>query len=356
MTRGTPGQHTLTLDKATPAAGPLLEVTGLHKEFVHRRSVLSRASDRAIVVDGVDFEIGRAEAWGLVGESGSGKSTTARLVLRLIEPTAGTIRLAGQDITRLRGGALRDVRTVIQPVFQDVAGSLDQTATVAQSLGEPLRVHKGLDKATRRQQAATLLEQVGLGHHLLDRYPYELSGGQRQRVAMARALAVEPELVVLDEAVSALDVSTKAQVVNLLAQLRQDLQLAYLFIAHDLSVVHHLCDRIGVMYLGAIVETGPAPEIYFRPRHPYTQALLSAIPNRMADRDRIVLRGDTPPPTAVPPGCRFHTRCPYAFEPCAHEVPPATLLPGGGTVHCHLHTAGPKLAGESVDSLRHTLV
>ncbi len=331
---------------------PLLEVRGLRKEYQQRRSVLSSAKDRAVVVDGVDFRINAGEAWGLVGESGSGKSTTARLVLRLLPSTAGTISLAGQDITSLRGRPLREVRTKMQAVFQDVAGSLDNTFTVYQLLAEPLRLHRGMPKAQRRGEAAGLLEQVGLGTHLLDRYPYELSGGQRQRVALARALAVDPSLIVLDEAVSALDVSTKAQVVNLLAHLRERLHLAFLFIAHDLSVVHHLCDRIAVMYLGQIVESGPAPDIYLKPRHPYTQALLSAIPSRMADRERIVLRGDTPPPTAVPPGCRFHTRCPYAFEPCSTEAPPVLEFAGGGTVACHLHTAGPKLQGETVDTLR----
>jgi oligopeptide/dipeptide ABC transporter ATP-binding protein len=319
---------------------------------MQRRSVLSSTRDRAVVVDGVDLTIGRGEAFGLVGESGSGKSTTARLILRLLGPTAGTIRLDGHDITSLRGSALREIRTKMQPVFQDVAGSLDNTDTVDQLLAEPLRLHRGVKKAQRRVEATRLLDRVGLGSHLLDRYPYELSGGQRQRVALARALAVEPELVVLDEAVSALDVSTKAQVVNLLAALREQLHLAFLFIAHDLSVVHHLCDRIGVMYLGKIVETGSASQTYHQPRHPYTQALLSAIPSRMAARDRILLRGDTPAPTAVPAGCRFHTRCPFAFEPCANVEPEVMTLPDGGTVACHLHTEGPKLAGDSVDTLR----
>jgi oligopeptide/dipeptide ABC transporter ATP-binding protein len=344
---------------ATAASAPdkdvLLEVRGLRKEYLHRRSALSATKDRAVVVDGVDFQVSRGEAWGLVGESGSGKSTTARLVLRLLQPTAGTITLAGQDITSLRGRALREARAKMQAVFQDVAGSLDNTFTVSQLLAEPLRLHRRIAKSERRAEAARLLGQVGLGAHLLDRYPYELSGGQRQRVALARALAVEPALIVLDEAVSALDVSTRAQVVNLLAHLRQRFHLAFLFIAHDLSVVHHLCDRIAVMYLGQIVESGPAPEVYTQPRHPYTQALLSAIPSRMADRERIVLRGDTPPPTAVPPGCRFHTRCPYAFDPCSTETPPVLELAGGATVACHLHTSGRNLQGESVDKLRPTL-
>ncbi len=344
-----PKLETLSLSKTS---SPLLDVSGLRKEYRQRRSVLSAARERAIVVDGVDFRIAPAEAWGLVGESGSGKSTTARLVLRLLEPTAGTVHLAGQDITALRGRALREVRTTMQAVFQDVAGSLDSTCTVVQLLGEPLRLHQDLSKPQRREESRRLLEQVGLGAHLLDRYPYELSGGQRQRVALARALAVKPKLLVLDEAVSALDVSTRAQVINLLAELRERFELAFLFIAHDLSVVHHLCDRIGVMYIGKIVETGPANEVYLRPRHPYTQALLSAIPSRMADRNRIVLRGDTPAPTAVPPGCRFHTRCPYALEPCDREEPPVLDLPDGGTVACHLHTSGPMLAGASVDTLR----
>jgi oligopeptide/dipeptide ABC transporter ATP-binding protein len=337
------------------ATAPLLEVRGLRKEYLQRRSALSAGKDRAVVVDGVDFSISPGEAWGLVGESGSGKSTTARLVLRLLEPTDGSIRLAGQDITHLRGRALREARSKMQAVFQDVAGSLDNTFSVQQLLAEPLRLHRSLPKAQRRAEAAKLLGQVGLGAHLLDRYPYELSGGQRQRVALARALAVDPALIVLDEAVSALDVSTRAQVVNLLAHLRERLHLAFLFIAHDLSVVHHLCDRIAVMYLGQIVESGPAPEVYTRPRHPYTQALLSAIPSRMADRDRIVLRGDTPPPTAVPSGCRFHTRCPYAFDPCSTQVPPVLELPGGGSVACHLHTSGPNLQGETVDRLSPTV-
>jgi oligopeptide/dipeptide ABC transporter ATP-binding protein len=339
----------------SPGRKPLLEVRGLRKEYLQRRSALSAGKDRAVVVDGVDFEISPGEAWGLVGESGSGKSTTARLVLRLLPPTAGTITLAGQDITALRGRALRGARAKMQAVFQDVAGSLDNTFTVQQLLAEPMRLHRQIPRSERRVEATRLLDQVGLGAHLLDRYPYELSGGQRQRVALARALAVEPALIVLDEAVSALDVSTRAQVVNLLAHLRQRLDLAFLFIAHDLSVVHHLCDRIAVMYLGQIVESGPAPEVYTQPRHPYTQALLSAIPSRMADRDRIVLRGDTPPPTAVPSGCRFHTRCHYAFEPCSTQAPPVLELAGGSTVACHLHTSGPNLQGASVDRLRTTV-
>lgn len=341
-----------TAAAASPAEAPLLEVRGLRKEYLQRRSVLSATKDRAVVVDGVDFRINPGEAWGLVGESGSGKSTTARLVLRLVEPTAGSITLAGQDITRLRGRPLREARAKMQAVFQDVAGSLDNTFTVSQLLAEPLRLHRRMSTSERRSEATRLLGQVGLGAHLLDRYPYELSGGQRQRVALARALAVDPALIVLDEAVSALDVSTRAQVVNLLAHLRKHLQLAFLFIAHDLSVVHHLCDRIAVMYLGQIVESGPAPDVYTKPRHPYTQALLSAIPSRMADRERIVLRGDTPPPTAVPSGCRFHTRCPYAFDPCSTQTPPVLELVGGGTVACHLHTSGPNLQGETVDRLR----
>jgi oligopeptide transport system ATP-binding protein len=339
---------------------PLVRVEHLRKEFPQRGGGplgLGRRGPAAVAVDDISFTIAPGESLGLVGESGSGKSTTARLLLRLLEPTAGRIELAGQDITRLRGPRLRRLRSDVQAVFQDISGALDPRCTVDQIIGEPLRYHRGdLDRTARRARVTELLEMVGLGEHHLGRYPYELSGGQRQRVGLARALAVEPRLVVLDEPVSALDVSTQSQAINLLSDLQQDLGVAYLFVAHDLFVVHHVSHRIAVMYLGVIVELGDARQVYDAPRHPYTQALLSAIPHpdprQERRRERIILRGEVPSPTAIPSGCRFHTRCPHAFEPCAEVVPPLVTLPDGGTVACHLHTDGPRLDGVSVTTLR----
>jgi oligopeptide/dipeptide ABC transporter ATP-binding protein len=300
-----------------PPATPLLRATGLRKEFPRRGSSLGRRrrGPPVTAVDDVSFEIRPGETLGLVGESGSGKSTTGRLVLRLLDPTSGAVEFDGVDITHVTGERLRALRRDFQPVFQDVSGSLSQ--------------------------------------HYAGRYTYELSGGQRQRVGIARALATSPRLVVLDEPVSALDVSTQSQVVNLLADLQQQTGVAYLFIAHDLYVVHHVSHRIAVMYLGAIAEMGAAEQVYGAPRHPYTQALLSSIqsPDPGLRRERIVLHGDIPSPTAIPTGCRFHTRCPYAFEPCATVVPVPLVLADGGTVACHLHTDGPVLAGASVNQL-----
>jgi peptide/nickel transport system ATP-binding protein len=331
-----------------PSTAPVLVVQGLRKEFELVEGVIfRRGRERAVVVDGVDFEIGRGQAFGLVGESGSGKSTTARMVLRLLEPTAGRVLLDGDDITALRGEALRRARRSVQAVFQDIDGSLDSRMTAGEIITEPLRLYGDLSRRQRRERTVELLETVGLRPQHLDRFPHELSGGQRQRVALARALSVHPKLLVLDEPVSALDVSTRAQVMNLLEDLRSRLHVAYLLIAHDLSVVHHLCESMGVMYLGRIVESGRSTQVYARPRHPYTRALLSATPSA-PQRDRIVLRGDVPPLTDLPTGCRFHTRCPYAFEPCATIPPPELRLADGGTVACHLHTEGPRLQGETV--------
>jgi oligopeptide/dipeptide ABC transporter ATP-binding protein len=335
-------------DGHSPSTGSLLAVTGLSKAYPLRTDGLGRPREKVTVVDNVSFDIRPAEAWGLVGESGSGKSTTARLVLRLIEPSAGSVVFDGQDLTRLSGGALRRARRGVQGVFQDVSGSLDQKMTIGQLLAEPLRVHTQVHRRARRGRSMELLELVGLRSEHLDRYPYELSGGQRQRVALARAAAVSPKLLVLDEPVSALDVSTRAQVINLLSDLQRDLQVAYLFIAHDLAVVYHLCARIAVMYLGQIVEAGEAAQMYLAPRHPYTQALLSAIPGT---DQRIVLRGDAPGASQVPAGCRFHPRCPYAMDVCRRVTPPVTRYADGGSVACHLHDQGPSLAGRSVDLL-----
>jgi oligopeptide/dipeptide ABC transporter ATP-binding protein len=276
-------------------------------------------------------------------------------LLRLLDPTAGSIEFDGRDITAFNRRSMRDLRSDMQAVFQDISGSLNPKMTIGQLIAEPLHFHQGVDRKHAAERCVQMLELVGLSRHHLARYPYELSGGQRQRVSLARALAVEPKLIVLDEPVSALDVSTQSQAVNLLSDLQERLGVAYLFIAHDLFVVHHVSHRIAVMYLGAIVELGAAEQIYAAPRHPYTQALLSAIPhpdpNVERTRRRIILTGEVPSPTDIPSGCRFHTRCPYAMEICATVVPPTLGFEDGGTVACHLHTEGPTLAGASVNAI-----
>ncbi len=343
------------------ASAPLLEVRGLRKEFPIVRGFLRRVQGHVHAVDGVDFSIAPGETLGLVGESGSGKSTVARLVLRLIEASGGSVVFtpqageAGQDILQLGGRALQRGRREMQIIFQDPYSSLDPRATIANAVGEPLEIHEGLRGKVRDQRSGDLLELVGMGRHMLSRYPYEFSGGQRQRIAVARALALNPRLLVCDEPVSSLDVSTQSQVINLLADLQERLGLAYLFIAHDLSVVRHISHRIAVMYLGRIVEIGPAGDVAHSPTHPYTEALLSAIPVpdpvRQRERKRIVLEGDIPSPTDPPSGCRFHTRCPYAMDVCAVDDPAPFETPNGTTVWCHLHTTGPTLAGDTVLSL-----
>jgi oligopeptide/dipeptide ABC transporter ATP-binding protein len=276
----------------------------------------------------------------------------ARLALRLLEPTAGAVLLDGEDLTSLDQRELRRARRGMQIVFQDPYSSLDPRATIGETIGEPLEVHEGLRGAQRDQRVAALLEQVGLGGHMMRRYPHEFSGGQRQRIAVARALALSPRLLICDEPVSSLDVSTQSQVINLLTDLQDQLGLAYLFIAHDLSVVRHISDRIAVMYLGRIVEVGQAAQVYTRPRHPYTEALLSAIPvpdpATQRQRRRIVLQGDVPSPLNPPTGCRFHPRCPYAMEICGQEEPAPFVTDDGTTVSCHLQTRGPTLGGRPV--------
>jgi oligopeptide transport system ATP-binding protein len=299
-----------SIDRTIP---PLLEVRDLVKHFPVRRGAFGEGQRHVRAVDGVSFDLWRGETLGLVGESGCGKSTTGRAVLRLVEPTAGRVRFDGQDVRALGRDGLRALRRRAQIVFQDPVGSLNPRLSVGAMLEEALTVH-GLGLPNRRDRVVQLLEQVGLAADHIDRYPHELSGGQRQRVGIARALSVEPELLVLDEPVSALDVSVRAQVINLLADLQEKLGLTYLFIAHDLALVEHVSDRVAVMYLGRIVETADVPSLYAAPRHPYTRALLSAVPRAdpagREQRERIVLQGDVPSPIDPPTGCPFHPRCP----------------------------------------------
>jgi peptide/nickel transport system ATP-binding protein len=339
----------------TAGSEPLLELRGLTESFPVKSGVLKRVVGQVRAVDGVDLTVYQGETVGLVGESGSGKSTAARVALRLIEPTAGSVCFDGKDITAIDQGALRRQRRGMQIVFQDPYSSLDPRATVGDTIGEPLSVHEGLRKGEREARVAELLRQVGLPPQYIRRYPHEFSGGQRQRIAIARALALRPRLLICDEPVSSLDVSTQSQVINLLIDLQQELRLAYLFIAHDLSVVRHMSDRIAVMYLGQIVELGPAESVYRSPRHPYTEALLSAIPIpdpvRQRERRRIVLSGDVPSPLNPPSGCHFRTRCPYAMPVCSVEAPEPFLAGDGTSVACHLHTTGPHLSGEPVSAL-----
>jgi oligopeptide transport system ATP-binding protein len=334
----------------------LLEGRDVVKHFPIRSAVLRRVIGQVRAVDGVDVAVPPGKTLGLVGESGSGKSTLGRVLIRLLAPTAGSITFAGDDITRLPERRLRPLRREMAMVFQDPYSSMDPLATVGDSLAEPLRTHLDLSSSMREARIGELLETVRLTPAHRNRYPREFSGGQLQRIAIARALALYPQLLVLDEPVSSLDVSIQADVVNLLKDLQRDLGLAYLFIAHDLAVVRHMSDRIAVMYLGRIVEEGAAAEVYERPKHPYTEALLSAIPvphpTVQRSRARVVLTGDIPSPAAPPPGCRFHTRCPYVMDVCRSVDPPAFPTPDGSRVHCHLHTEGPRLAGDTVLGLR----
>jgi oligopeptide/dipeptide ABC transporter ATP-binding protein len=314
----------------------LVEVEGLVKHFVARRSVFGRPLTTVKAVDGVSFTVEAGKTLALVGESGSGKSTVGRLVLRLIDPTAGRVRFEGRDITGFDEARTRAFRRQAQLVFQDPYASLNPRMTVAEMLAEPLALHAIVPAARRRARVAELLEMVGLEPRFAPRYPHEFSGGQRQRIVIARALAVEPKLIVCDEPVSALDVSIRSQVLNLLRDLQRRLGLAYIFISHDLAVVKHIADRVAVMYLGRIVESAPTDELFASPRHPYTQALLSAIPlpRARARRDRTILPGDVPSPINPPPGCHLHLRCPHAIERCRVERP-ALIDTGDHATACH---------------------
>ena len=316
---------------------PLLEVRDLRKYFPIKRGIGERVALRA--VDGVSFEIRRGETLGLVGESGCGKSTLARLILRLVEPTAGEVYFGKTSVFQTNKEELRQLRRKMQIVFQDPYSSLNPRMPVEEIVGEGLTIH-GLAKGTeKKNRVAELLEMVGLGREHMGRYPHEFSGGQRQRIGIARALAVGPEFLIADEPVSALDVSIQAQVINLFQDLQTELGLTYLFIAHDLRVIKHISDRVAVMYLGQIVEIAEGNELYQNPLHPYTQALLSAIPvtDPQTKKQRIVVEGDPPSPIHIPSGCRFHPRCPKRFERCDQEAPVLREVSSGHWVSCHLY-------------------
>ncbi len=307
------------------AAEPLIQVQDLKKYFPVRRGFLQRQTGAVQAVDGVSFDIKQGETLGLVGESGCGKSTTGRLILQLLAPTAGQVVMAGQSLTEMGASDLQRMRSQMQMIFQDPYASLNPRMTVADIIEEPLQVHQWGDRPARKKRVQELLELVGLNPYHAHRYPHEFSGGQRQRIGIARALAPEPAFIVADEPISALDVSIQAQVVNLLDDLKQELGLTYLFIAHDLAMVRYISDRVAVMYLGRIVEIGERDVVYERPLHPYTQGLLSSIPIpdpvKEANRQQIILEGDVPNPANPPTGCRFHPRCPYATAVCRNVHP-----------------------------------
>ena len=317
----------------------VLKVENLSKHFPVKSGLLKRTVGWVKAVNEVSFTVKRGETLGLVGESGCGKSTTGRCLLRLLEPTSGRIVFDGTDLGGLAAGDLRGFRKRMQMIFQDPYASLNPRMSIAANIGEPLYIHGFAKNAKERdERVAVLLDRVGLSRDFLKRYPFEFSGGQRQRIGIARALAVEPELIIADEPVSALDVSVQAQIINLLQDLKERLGLTYVFVAHDLSVVKHISDRVAVMYLGSVVESAPKKSLFDEPLHPYTESLLSAvpIPEPTRKRNRIVLEGDVPSPLNPPSGCIFHTRCPKALPRCSEEAPKAKEAKPGHWVSCHL--------------------
>jgi peptide/nickel transport system ATP-binding protein/oligopeptide transport system ATP-binding protein len=324
----------------------LLEVSDLKKHFPIYKGVFSKVSGHVYAVDGVSFSIAKGETLGLVGESGCGKSTVGRTLLRLLEPTAGTVRVAGEDITHLEGERLLPYRRRMQMIYQDPYASLNPRMTAGEIVGEPMVVHDVGTPAERREKVASLFDRVGLRPESASRYPHEFSGGQRQRIGIARALALNPDLIVGDEPVSALDVSIQAQIINLLMDLQDEFGLSYLFVAHDLAVVEHISHRVAVMYLGRIVEMTDRKSLFEMPLHPYTEALLSAVPIPKASargRKRVILTGDVPSPINPPSGCHFHARCPYAMPRCKVEAPALREVVPGHVAACHLHDGGVKV-------------
>ena len=322
---------------------PLVEVRDLKKHFPIHAGVFSRVSGHVYAVDGVSFEIGRGETLGLVGESGCGKSTVGRTILRLLEPTSGRIFVNGADITGLDRSGMLPYRRQMQMIYQDPYASLNPRMSAGEIVGEPLVIHQVGSATERRERVAQLFERVGLRPEATSLFPHEFSGGQRQRIGIARALALSPQLIVGDEPVSALDVSIQAQIINLLIDLQDELQLSYLFVAHDLAVVEHISHRVAVMYLGRIVELTDKTSLFETPLHPYTEALLSAVPiakARAKGRKRVILSGDVPSPINPPAGCHFHQRCPYAMARCRVEVPTLREVAPGHLASCHLHDAG----------------
>jgi oligopeptide/dipeptide ABC transporter ATP-binding protein len=323
----------------------LLEVRGLKKHFPIHNGVFSHVSGYVYAVDGVSLHIDRGETLGLVGESGCGKSTVGRTLLKLLEPTEGKILANGDDITDLDAAQMLPYRRQMQMIYQDPYASLNPRMSAGDIVGEPLTIHRVGAPRERRERVAHLFDRVGLRPEAMNAFPHEFSGGQRQRIGIARALALNPELIVGDEPVSALDVSIQAQIINLLMDLQDEFKLSYLFVAHDLAVVEHISDRVAVMYLGRIVETTDKTSLFEMPLHPYTEALLSAVPIPKASaktRKRVILTGDVPSPINPPPGCHFHARCPYAMARCRHEVPLFREVKPKHWAACHLHDGGVK--------------